>query len=271
MPMDNLPPRAGEGLKALALDFPATEQTLDFARNRAFRNTLLCRASAALQREIDPAILRDLEITALAIPQSPGWNTASTLFTGPNGMQIPVTDRTAAGILSRLAAPGRHSRPCLEVIEEALGGLEPAQAGSGGSESRAHIERLLVQNYFRRTIDLTVGSWGIAAGGENDKPCALPLARWQASKGFRVSSQSLEMHEPDPFLGKLIPLCDGTRDRAALVEAITEAAMNGELRLQEHGRPIADRERARLLLEKIYDGSVEKLRRIGIVMPAVEG
>jgi hypothetical protein len=175
-----------------------------------------------------------------------------------------------AGILSRLAASGRHSRPCLEVIEEALGGLDPAQAGKDRSESRAHIERDLMKNYFRRTIDLTVGPWGVAAGGENDKPCALPLARWQASKGFRVSSQSLEMHQPDPFVKKLIPLCDGTRDRAAIVEAITEAAMNGELRLQEHGHQIADRERARLLLETIYDGSVEKLRNIGILMPPVK-
>ena len=270
MPMDNLPPRAAEALKSLALDFPATEQALDFVRNRAFRNTLLCHASVALQRDIDPAILRDLEITALAIPKSPSWNTGSTLFTEPNGMGIPVADRTAAGILSRLAASGRHSRPCLEVIEEALGGLDPAQAEKDRSESRAHIERGLIKNYFRRTIDLTVGPWGVATGGENDKPCALPLARWQASKGFRISSQSLEMHQPDPFVKKLIPLCDGTRDRAAIVEAITEAAMNGELRLQEHGHQIAERERARLLLETIYDGSVEKLRHIGILMPPVK-
>lgn len=271
MPMDNLPPSAAEGLKSLALDFPAAEQALDFVRNRAFRNTLLCHSSAMLQRDIDPAILRDLEVTALATPQMSGWNSETTRFSGPNGMEIPVTDRTAAGILSRLAATGRHSRPCLEVVEEAVEGQEPAQSGTGGSKFRAHIERLLVQNYFRRTIDLTVGPWGMAAGGEKDKPCALPLARWQASKGFRVSSQSLEMHEPDPLVGKLIPLCDGTRDRAALVEALTEAVGNGELRIQEHGRAVEDPERARALMEKIYDGSVEKLRRIGIVMPAVEG
>ena len=73
------------------------------------------------------------------------------------------------------------------------------------------------------------------------------------------------MLQPDPLVRILITLCDGTRDRAALIEGLAEAVNKGELHLQEQGWPVQDPKRVRSLLEKIYDGSLEKLHLIGLL------
>ena len=250
MAVDNLPASTAQALRSLDLDFVGTEQYMDFARNRVFRSTLLCHASVALERDIDKASLSGLEVTALVTLQRPLGDNEPAVFTGPNGKEITVTDPKEAGILARLAAAGRHSLPCDKIIEETVG---------------FPIERFLRQSYFRGMVDFTVGPLGISAESEKEKPCALPLARWQASQGFRVSSHRLEMLQPDPLVRILITLCDGTRDRAALIEGLAEAVNKGELHVQEQGWPVQEPKRVRSLLEKICDGSLEKLHRIGLL------
>ena len=266
MVMDNLPPPVAQALSSLSLDYLATEQHLDFLRNRAFRNTLLCHSSASLDRNINTATLRDLEVTALATLRRPSRNNEPAVFTVPNGKEILISDRHAADIMAHVATTGRPSRPFREVIEEVVGALGATSGESDASALREEVGRFLLQGYFRRLVDLTVGPIDGAAHSETEKPCVLPLARWQAAKGFRVSSHRLEMLQPDPFAAKLITVCDGTRDRAAIIDALTEAMKNGELQFQEHGQPIQDPERARSIIDKILDGSVEKLRRIGLLI-----
>lgn len=266
MAVDGLPARAAQALQSPDLDFLATEQYSDFAGNRVFRGSLLCHSSAALDRDIDAARLSGLEVTALVTLQKPGRENEAAVFTGPKGKEITVTDRTEAGVLARLAATGRHSVPCDEVIEEAVRAPAAAAGESDPAAVRSHIGRFLRQSYFRGVVDLTVGPLGAAATGDNGKPCTLALARWQASQGFHVSSHRLDMLQPDPFLRELITLCDGTRDRAALVEGIAEAVERGKLQLQEHGWPVQDPQRVRSLLDQILDGSLEKLRRIGLLI-----
>lgn len=265
MAVDGLPVRAAQALPAADLDLPGTEQYMDFARNRVFRSTLLCHSSAVLNRDIDSASLSGLEVTALVTPKQPLRDSEPAVFTGPHGKEITVTDRHEADILTRLAAAGRHSFPCEEVIEEAARAQTAAPAASDPSAVRAGIGRYLRRSYFRGMVDLTVGPLGAPAAGENGKPCALPLARWQAAQGFCVSSHRLEMLQPDPFVRKLIALCDGTRDRAALIEDLAGAVNQGELQLQEHGWPVQDPGRVRFLIDKIYDRSLGKLRRIGLL------
>ena len=250
MAVGNLPDRAAQALASLDLDFLGAEQYMDFARNRVFRSTLLCHASAPLDRDINRASLNGLEVTALVRLQKSFSDKEPAVFIGSNGKEIIVADHDEAGILARLAATGRHSFPCDELIEETVG---------------FPIERFLRQSYFRGMIDLTVGPLGISAESEKENPCALPLARWQASQGFRVSSHRLDMLQPDPLVRILIAMCDGTRDRTALIEGLAEAVNKGELHLQEHGWPVQEPKRVRSLLEKIYDGSLEKLRRIGLL------
>ena len=267
MVVDNLPPQAAQTLKSLKLNLIATEQYMDFVRNRVFRSTLLCHASAALNRSIDPATLSDLEVTALVTLKRPWSSSEPAVFAGLNGNEFTVTDQAAAEVLSRIAATGRRSRPCHEVIEETAGALSAVSGDRDPAVLREQLGRFLLQSYFRRMVDLTLGPVGSPAEGGEEKPCVLPLARWQASKGFRVSSHRLEMLNADAFVGKLITLCDGTRDRSALVDAMTDALKNREFQLNENNQPVQDPERARFIIDKLYDGSLGNLRQLGLLAP----
>ena len=75
-------------------------------------------------------------------------------------------------------------------------------------------------------------------------------------------------HEPvrldDPLGRLLIRLCDGTRDRAALVDALV-AAVGTELILTIEGEPVTDGERVRRQLAAGLERNLQILARLGML------
>ena len=47
---------------------------------------------------------------------------------------------------------------------------------------------------------------------------------------------------------------------------MTEALDKKEYQLNENNQAITDPDRARFIIEKLYDGSLENLRRLGVVL-----
>jgi methyltransferase-like protein/ubiquinone/menaquinone biosynthesis C-methylase UbiE len=266
MVVDNLPPQAAQTLKSLNLNLLATEQYMDFVRNRQFRSTLLCHATAPLSRSVDPKTTEGLEVISLVGVKRPWSEQEPALFLAANGAELSVNEPFTAELFSRIAAAGRCSRPCADVINETIEALSGKLEGKDPEAVRNDLGRILLQGYFRRMLDLTVGPVGAPEAGDAEKPQVLPLARWQASKGLRVSSHRLDMLNTDPFVGKFISLCDGTRDRTALIDAMAEALGNKEFQLNENNQPVEDPERARFIIEKLYDGSVNNLRQLGLLV-----
>jgi methyltransferase-like protein/SAM-dependent methyltransferase len=262
----NLPPRAAETLTSLNLDLFSTEQYMDFVRNRTFRSTLLCHDDRELSRTIDPARIDSLQVgsfVALAEPARPG---KPALFTGAGGVRLSVPDPAHAYVFERVAALGPEPRPVArfldEIVAESAGKIPRQDAAS----QRAFAARVLLQGYLRRILDLTVGPL-LQRNSNNTHPETLPLARWQAKNNHRISSQRLVMFNPDALVRKFIVCCDGTRDRSALIEALTDALVKKEFRLNEDNRPVTDPARARFVLEQIYDSVLENLRSSGLLLP----
>ena len=265
---DNLPAQAAETLKGLNLNLPATEQYMDFVRNRMFRSSLLCHADAPLVRQIDPARLEGMEAVALAALKKAEPDGQSAVFVGPNGNEITVTNPVAISLFSTVAAAGRRARPVSEIIDEVATLHSDKLAGQNPDDVRADLGRLLIQGYLKKLVDFYVCAEGRpVAAADNDKPCTLPLARWQAQRGLRVSSPRLDMLTTDPFISKLIGLCDGQRDRTAIIDAMTEAVGRREFQLNENNTPVEDPERARLIIEQLYDGSLQNLDQLGLLLP----
>ena len=61
----------------------------------------------------------------------------------------------------------------------------------------------------------------------------------------------------------VLRILDGSRDRPALVEALTEKVLQGELELQQHGRPLTDPAAIRAVLEQELDGEPASARAVG--------
>ena len=131
---------------------------------------------------------------------------------------------------------------------------------------KSDIGRVLLNGYFKKMVDLIVGPLSVRHAASIN-PEALPLARWQASNGLKVSSPRLDMIDADQFVGKFITLCDGTRDRAALIEAMAESLGKHEFILNENNKPIKDPDRARKVIETLYNGVLNNLIQVGIILP----
>lgn len=267
MIVDNLPKQAADTLKSLNLNLLATEQYMDFVRNRMFRSSLICHPTAPLSRNVDPKNLEGLYVSSLVALKQPYAEGQAAIFAAAGGGELNVAEPVTADLFGRVAALRGASKPVSEIVEETANAFAERFADKDPAAVRADLARLLIQGYFKKMVDFTVGPSSCrSAAAPLEQPEALPLARLQASRGQRVSSPRLEMLNTDPFVGKFITFCDGTRDRSALIEAMTEALDKKEYQLNENNQPITDPDRARFIIEKLYDGSLENLRRLGVVL-----
>jgi len=269
MVVDNLPAEAAKTLKSLNLNLLATEQYMDFVRNRMFRSTLLCHPEAQLNRNVDPKTLDGLEVTSFIRLKTPRAEGQPAVFVGPAGNEFTVNDAIPADLFSRVAALDRSTRPASEIVEETAAAFASELEGKDPVAVRNDLGRLLIQGYFKKMVDFTIGPASRhTAQAASEQPEVLPLARWQTSRRQRVSSTRLEMLTADPFVAKFIGLCDGTRDRGAIIDALTESLANKEYQLNENNQPIEDMERGRFVIERLYDGSLQNLEKLGLLVPA---
>lgn len=266
---ENLPAKAAETLKSLNLNLLATEQYMDFVRNRMFRNSLLCHPGAVLNRNVEPGRLEGLHVHAMVGLKQPWSDAQPAVFVTAGGGELSVAEPATADLLSRVVASRGNSRPAAELIEETAIAFADRFAGRDPQAVRNDLGRLFIQGYFRKMVDFTLGGPSRrSAAVSAETPEALPLARWQASRGLRVSSPRLEMLKTDPFVGKFISFCDGTRDRTALVDAMTESLKKNEYQLRENDAPVADHDRARFIIDQLYERSIGNLRQLGILVPS---
>ncbi len=266
MVADNLPEQTAKTLKSLNLNLLATEQYMDFLRNRTFRSTLLCHSGSALNRNVSPEKLQGLSVASLIGLKQPHNGSQPAIFVGSNGMELTVSDSITAAVFKAVAGIGRKVRPVSAFIED----LRPVLSGSKAVKNEAAlpdaISQILLHGYFKKMLDFTLTATGATAESDAN-PVVLPLARWQAANGLRVSSQRLDMLNSDPFVAKFITLCDGTRDREALIKAMVEAHDKKEYQLNEDNKPVTDSERARLIIERLFEGSLQNLENLGLLLP----
>jgi SAM-dependent methyltransferase len=244
---DRQPPGVDEELDAIAGgDRVVWEQYADMLAGRAFRQTLLCRTGAPVDDAIDPARLSRLWFRAT---ESAGIGTAGEEDGTPGPDGTSGNGSSGSGAVARLALARPRSLP----FGELLGG--------------AHADALAAELWRAfRAGEVQLSSAPdrhVAAAGE--RPDASPIARWQAARGPELTSLS---HDPvrldDPLGRLLIRLCDGTRDRAALTEALV-AAVGTELQLTIDGEPVLDGERVRGQLAAGLERNLEILAQLAML------
>jgi hypothetical protein len=235
---DRQPPGVDEQLDALARgDRVVWEQYADMLAGRAFRQTLLCRAEAPADDVIDPARLSRLWFRATERAGIGADDEAG----GGNGSRGP-------GTVGRLSLASPRSLSFDEL----------------GDSDRAALAADLWRAFRAGEVELSAApDRHVLAAGE--RPVTSPVARWQAARGPELTSLT---HEPvrldDPLGRLLVRLCDGTRDRAALVEALV-AAVGSDLRLTIDGEPVTDGETVRAGLAAGLERNLEILARLALL------
>ncbi|HEX4883630.1 MAG TPA: class I SAM-dependent methyltransferase [Casimicrobiaceae bacterium] len=183
----------------------AREQYLDIARVRRFRQSILARADAAANVRLVPERMAALRVSASMPLLRAAADERLPAAQGPDG---PVL----RALLDALVAASPLALPVPALLDAA----RPA-----GTRGRS-VEAILLDAWVSGFAQLH--AIGPAASAE---PGALPtgarVARWQAPRREAVTNLRHEtIRLVDPFARALLPLCDGTRDRAALAAALAD-------------------------------------------------
>jgi methyltransferase-like protein/SAM-dependent methyltransferase len=245
------------------------EQYLDFVVNRTFRQTLLVHGERAPQvrYQIDRTRWEQMHFAANVPPvEGPTRLDASSQEYGTPGEALLVTDDPVV----KAALNAFTARWPWTLTRQELMDTVQARIGSAGvddSELEKRVDDLLEHLIFRRHALYRLES-----------VLPEPLATAKRPRIFEPSRRMAELtqgeadaftfnrwHEPvflDPVDRYLVPLLDGTRDRAALLKELLAIARDGRIWFQHDGKRVKDKVALRDALAKILDELTDRLAKL---------
>jgi SAM-dependent methyltransferase len=256
----NFGPDVQKTLALLAGDQVQAEQYLDFVRNRTFRETLLVRAEQSPDWTIAPERVFGLHVASPAKPvgRVDLASDAPARFQSASGMAVATASPPSKAAMALLAEAWPGTVPFGELLRGAAArlGREPA-----GEDAEALALGLLNTYLSSDLVELHAAPVRFArAPGE--RPVALSHARAAAAEGRSVVAN--RRHEPvrlADFARQLLPLLDGTRDRASLADSLAAKASAGELTVQRAGKPVTDPAELREALAGLIGPALRSLAR----------
>jgi SAM-dependent methyltransferase len=195
------PAAVGGIADGLARDPLEVQQYLDFATNRAFRQSVLCRAEETVDRNADPARIRGF------LASSPASAVSTETFAVPWGWTLTTSDPALRSALTRLGK--KWPEP---IAVAALGG---AEAG-------------LLEAFGRGMVEIQAGTARFTTSLEGPLR-ASRLARIQASRGRVVTNLRHEQMLLDDVDRAWIPFLDGTRGEAEMLPELTALVESGRM------------------------------------------
>ena len=203
-------------------DVVRREQYLDFLKGRMFRQTLLCRAEARVDRRPRPEVIERLAVSSPARAiGAPGADDRVT-FEGPAGSTLTTDHPLVTRALARVGECWPAAVPVRELL-----------AGETRQRDRVALCDALLRAYGANLVQLHVHPPSLAVS-PGERPAASPLARHQAREGPVVTNlRHARVRIEDDLGRRLVELLDGSRDRAALA-----AELHAFVR--ESGTPVPD-------------------------------
>lgn len=241
------------------------EQYLDFLKGRAFRRTLLCRKEVRLDRTITPERLASLRVAAQVRPARTAGERGDDgveEFEGHGGTVIGTARPSIKSALRHLGTrwPGRV--PFLDLVGLSVPGT--ASAATVETERRAMAE------FFLRACALDFVELhrmpAPFAGEVSGRPLASRLARHQLAGTATVTTLShQDVRIEDSPARHLIRLLDGTRDRAALLDALCAAAAAGGVEVGSPGALVTEESEVRQWFDRDLDRNLAAVMRLGLL------
>jgi SAM-dependent methyltransferase len=220
-PWFEISPPVREFVFKLSLDRIAREQYLDFLVNRSFRCAVLSRAAATPAQQ-SPAARR---IGALHAAGRPAES-----FAGTNAQKLPVFEFASGK--TRVLVSNPRSVALLRRLRDTWPAaiafadlqrwwLEQLQAPAASAAQHTEDLAKLVELYGQmKLIELWPRSTRSIAAIPPPRPRASRCARWQAERDNVATSLRHENITLDSAFRQLLPLLDGSRDRAALAQEL---------------------------------------------------
>ncbi|MEA2220733.1 MAG: hypothetical protein QOJ35_3359 [Solirubrobacteraceae bacterium] len=220
-----------------AEDVVQREQLIDFLRQRMFRQTLLCHVDAPVDPVPHPKRAATLA-AAGAIDSSFDEDTGRTTFTNSTGASVTTDHPVLVYALTRIATSWPAAVPIADLVGE----------GEGSDGRLVMLCESLLACFGAKLVRLHAHPPRLATR-PGPRPRVSRLARVQArDRDFVTSRWHTSIHLDDDLGWRVVTLLDGTRDRAALLDALREHMDYPEL-------------------ERDLDRSLDTLARIALLEP----
>ena len=262
MYLGNLPTKAFEQLKVIE-NIVASEQYMDFITNRRFRNTLLCKNGAQINRNITADIFNKLLTAMPIIPGVPmdkvsfEDNKEAVSFTiDGNGTNFSTTD----GILKAAFytyAEHRGRFLSLDELSTAVVKLCPkAKIDDVKTALKAHFLQLL----FKALLEIRATPVD-SVDKLSSKPKASEISRYEIASGELQTTNEVSNSISLNLVQKLVLFyADGENTISQIADKVMEHVKKGELTLQSNDKPVADAKQQREFLESIVQQTLEVMK-----------
>ena len=273
----NFGPEIEKTLRILATDQIQAEQYMDFLRNRMFRESLLCSDKVNPNWAVNPECLRVLHVASGAravddkgqpLAQVNLKGDENVSYRSPSGMSMATTRPLLKAVMYVLqqAFPGTVPFDVLrKQAREVIGGADPADPKTVAEDTQVVAVGLL-NCYMGSDLVELHGMPVTFARQASERPVALPIARVQAQRGLAVTNRRHEVVRLNDLDKHLIPLLDGTNDRATLIDKLAGVAQSGALNVQKDGLTLYDPTEIRGALSSIIDQALANVARMALLV-----
>jgi methyltransferase-like protein len=261
----NFGPEVQKTLKVLSADQIQTEQYMDFIRNRMFRETLLVPEKTVPNWTINPDNIRKLHMASAGKATGEGepdiQTDAQVQYQTRSGMTLSTNRPLLKAAMQIFRNRWPATIPFDELRRDArklLGG-NPDDPQTAEEDAKALAVNLVNTYISSDLVELHAAPIEFAST-VSEKPVALPSARVRVAAGAKsVANRRHELVNLTDLELRLVPLLDGSRTHAELIERLTDKALAGDLRVARDGNPITDRDQLRTALAAVLDHALKKL------------
>ena len=197
-------------IQSVSSDLLAQEQLLDLARMRMYRETLLCRNHHQLKRKFPPDSFDRLLFASPAVSE-PAEDDSSRFYKLGDDKKLHCTHAATIAVMEKLIAAWPHSLrydELMPILQE------------HGLADKDKAAMMLLQLAIAQIIELHTWTPPLASG-ISERPRATPISRLDATvRAYTSTLWHTQVNFTDPIGRQCLKLLDGTRDRAALLEAL---------------------------------------------------
>ena len=246
------------------------EQYADFLKCRKFRQTLLCHAELQLDRSLKPENMGVFSVASSARPvsenpdiQSP---TAVAEFRSIKGQALATNHPLVKAAMLCLGEVWPRALHFDELLAQARTKLrrELRPTETTNEQDRHILGDMLLQAYGKNLLELHLHVPHFATTF-SERPVASLVARLQLQHGPMVTNLCHGCVKLEGTLAQhLFQLLDGSRDRPALLEALSTLVKSGSATMQKDGKEVTDPQHVRQLLAEALDQKLAELAELAL-------
>ena len=264
-----LSPEARQVLSRLGSDVIRREQYTDFVLNRTFRQSLLCHSGHLTFDGPSPEAIGSLRLVAMARPENPSPDLLSDSrepFLTFHGEALTIDEPLLKATLLALYQRWPASASFEELWAAALKLLGDSKTTA--TADRTELATKLLLAHMVRLVNLHTFDPPIATE-PGQRPRAGALARRNAAAGTGVVSLRNHVAALEEIDRLILPLLDGTRDQAAIVDDLAGQVAAGNLKLKSDGNPIEEPAAVRKALAQTVNLSLQRIASQALLMESV--